>query len=309
MIHFSRYRAITVFSSMALMVIFYLITFLKYGGFERSITFNGGIRISILLPSDMNRDTLEKAAIAIGIPTPQVKLTSAHNNQYDLEVGPAAKELLEKQVHANGDKKADSGIGAIVEERLLAQLKLPARSITARETMAASYGDELWGIATKSLLACIGLIGIYLALRFHFSFALGAALSLVHDVFLTIGFIGVARIEPSIPVVAAVLTIVGYSINDTIVIFDRIRKNAEDHAQMSSKVIMDSAMSQTLSRTLVTSILTLISMLSLLMGGAETLHDFAVVLIFGIIMGTYSSIFIAAHSVQYYEELVARFKR
>lgn len=309
MIHFSKYRAITVFSSMALMVGLYVVTFGVYGGFEKSITFNGGIRISIVLPSDMNRDTLEKAALAIGIPSPTVKLTSAHNNQYDLEVGPTAKEALEKQMLEGTNKKVDSGVGALVEERLLAHLKLPARSVTARETMAASYGDELWGIATKSLLACIGLIGVYLALRFHFSFALGAALSLIHDVFLTIGFIGVARIEPSIPVVAAVLTIVGYSINDTIVIFDRIRKNAEDHAQMSSKVIMDAAMTQTLSRTLVTSILTLISMLSLLMGGAESLRDFAIVLIFGIIMGTYSSIFVAAHSVQYYEELVARFKR
>ncbi len=308
---FSRFRAAFILGSLALGAALFYVTFFVYGGFQSSITFNGGIRFSMILPAGMGKADLEKAAAKAGVDSPQVKLSGFRNNQYDLEIGPKTKEKLEKELAAQKKEpgKGDAGVTAELENRILANLGITHQNVVSRETMAASYGDELWKISLWSLFWCIFIIGIYLSFRFDFAFALGAALSLIHDVILSIGFIGVARIEPSVPVVAAVLTIVGYSINDTIVIFDRIRENSKDRAQMSLRTTMDDAMTQTLSRTLVTSILTMISLLALLLGGAESLRDFALVLIFGIITGTYSSIFVAAHSVQYYEEFVARFRR
>jgi preprotein translocase subunit SecF len=305
---FSKYRGALILASLATGAVLFYITFFVYGGFKTSIAFDGGIRFSIILPAGKGKADLEQAALKAGIESPQVKLSGFRNNQFDLEIGASTKDKLEKELTASG-VKLDTGITPELEKRLLAQLGLSAQNVVSRETMAASYGDELWRISFWSLFWCIVIIGIYLSFRFDFPFAMGAAFSLVHDVILTVGFIGVARIEPSIPVVAAVLTIVGYSINDTIVIFDRIRENSKDRTQMSLKATMDDAITQTLSRTLVTSILTMVSVLALLLGGAESLRDFALVLIFGIVAGTYSSIFIAAHTVQYYEEFVARFRR
>jgi len=307
-VRFSKYRAALILASLALGAVLFYITFFVFGGFKTSIAFNGGIRFSIILPAGKGKADLDAAALKAGIESPQVKLSGFRNNQYDLEIGAAAKEKLEKEIAARGEKLA-GGVTEEIERRLLAGLGVSAQNVVSRETMAASYGEELWKISFWSMFWCIVIIGIYLSFRFDFPFAMGAAFSLIHDVILTVGFIGVARIEPSIPVVAAVLTIVGYSINDTIVIFDRIRENSKDRTQMSLKATMDDAITQTLSRTLVTSILTLISVLALLLGGAESLRDFALVLIFGIVAGTYSSIFIAAHTVQYYEEFLARFRR
>ena len=175
--------------------------------------------------------------------------------------------------------------------------------VTARgATIAASDGENLSDTARNLLLGTIVVIGLYLTFRFDFPFALGASLALLHDVLMTIGFIGVFQLEPNIPLVAAVLTIIGYSINDTIVIFDRIRENVQDRQQATLGATVDLAITQTLSRTIITSILTFLSVLALLIGGVESLREFALVLGFGIVIGTYSSIFIASPMVQIYEQ-------
>ncbi|MCB1168626.1 MAG: protein translocase subunit SecF, partial [Leptospiraceae bacterium] len=181
--------------------------------------------------------------------------------------------------------------------------------VISKSAISASYGSELYKTAETSMIAAIVLIGLYLTFRFDFPFAVGASAALVHDLVLTIGFIGVMRIEPSVPVVAAVLTVLGYSINDTIVIFDRIRANIDDINQAAQPAIMDDAITQTLSRTILTSVLTLIAVVALIVGGATSLVDFAYIILFGIIVGTYSSIFVASHLVQVYTAFRKRFKR
>ncbi len=158
-----------------------------------------------------------------------------------------------------------------------------------------------------ALIWTLILITIYITFRFDFSFALGATLALLHDVIISIGFIGVARIEPSIPVVAAVLTLIGYSINDTIIIFDRIRSKIKDRNDLVNQSIIDSAILETFSRTIVTSFLTMLSLIAIIISNAESLIDFSLVLIFGIIIGTYSSIAIASPIVYIYEKF--RFKK
>ena len=226
----------------------------------------------------------------------------------------AENEEKDKQVEALRDQGLEipeelarrRTVAEVIEERLLPRLQINPENVLSRETIAASYGANLTRTALQILIGTIITIGLYLTFRFDFPFAVGASLALVHDLLLTLAFIGVMQIEPSIPVLAAVLTTLGYSINDTIVIFDRIRENVTDRQQATFGATIDLSITQTLSRTVITSLLTLLALLALLLSGADTLRDFAVVIIFGIIVGTYSSIFIASRFVQFYENLRAR---
>ncbi len=319
-IQFSKFRLFFFIFSAVLTVLMALYTWLVHG-FAKSITFNGGIRLSLSLPEGMTRDDLIRISEQLGYEDPTVRLTSVRTNQYDLEYGPSVRDRLEKKIKerdqsrsadaAGGGSEEDAEYGTAAYEIEMELIKavpgLTKDSFSSRETISASYGGDLFSISTWSFVFTILIIGLYLSFRFDFPFAMGASLALIHDVVLTIAFIGVMQIEPSIPVVAAVLTIVGYSINDTIVIFDRIRDNMDDQPMLAAtKSTMDAAITETLSRTLITSALTLVSVVALLLGGAESLYDFAYILIFGIVIGTYSSIFIASHFVQVYAELMGR---
>ncbi|MBX7057802.1 MAG: protein translocase subunit SecF [Leptospirales bacterium] len=327
MIQFSRFRLLFILVSTIGIVSLLATTYIHFGGFKQSISFNGGIRFSMILPAGMNKDSLEAAFTRAGYKPDQVRVTDLIGNKYDVELGPALRDQVaarlkqeerERDAQAEILRRAGKPIPAelrrsynvldVIESAALAELKLEPQVIQSRETIAASYGENLTEMAIGLLGFTFAGIGIYLTFRFRFAFALGASLALLHDLFFTIGFIGVMRIEPSIPVLAGVLTVIGYSINDTIVIFDRIRETAEDHAQATVKATMNLAITQTLSRTTITSLLTLLAVLALLLGGAQTLIDFGLVIAFGIVVGTYSSIFIAAHFVQYYEEFRARLR-
>lgn len=325
--NFSKYRILFISLSLLGLVALFGVTYGKYGGFASSITFDGGIRISILLPPGSGADDLKKAAEAAGFDRAQTRLSDLRSNKYDLELGPDVQESISEELRVNAAKRREQiealratgqpipeelqeqpGVAEVIEARLLPKLNINRESVVSRETIAASYGANLFWLAVKTLIYTIIAIGLYLTFRFDFPFALGASFALIHDLLITIGFIGAFQIEPSIPVLAAVLTILGYSINDTIVIFDRIRENVSDRQQATIGATVDLAITQTLSRTLITSLLTLLALVALLMSGAESLADFAVVIIFGILVGTYSSIFIASHFVQFYEELRGKWK-
>ena len=311
---FSSYRLLFIILSLVFGLGLYAYLFGVQKGFARSISFDGGIRISILLPQNMGKEELEAAARKAGFKDPVVRLTNIRANQFDLELGPDVRDRIKKELEAlPEEEKKDRNVAHEIEEILLRSMpEITAADIVSRETISASYGSDLFRVAVWSFIWTVLVIGLYLSFRFDFPYALGASLALVHDIILTIGFIGVAQIEPSVPVVAAVLTIVGYSINDTIVIFDRIRDTMGESVLTPEALrsTMDEAITRTLSRTILTSLLTLISVVALLLGGADSLMDFAWVLIFGIVVGTYSSIFIASHFVQYYMELLmARFRR
>lgn len=308
---FSKYKYLFFAFSFLLTVVFFAATYSIYGGFAHSITFDGGIRFSMLVPPEIGKDDMEKALQKTDLKDYQVRLVNLKTNQYDVEFGPSVQSVMEEKIAA--EKKSTSvDESSGVKKTVIGELEgiilrsfpfAGEKNIVSREAISASYGGNLARVALSSLLWVVAIIGIYLSFRFDFPFAVGASAALLHDVILSVGFIGIMQIEPSIPVVAAVLTIIGYSINDTIVIFDRIRENSESRSSATIENVMDMAITQTLSRTIITSLLTLLSVLALLFGGAESLRDFSLVLIFGIVIGTYSSIFIAAHFVQVYEKL------
>ena len=162
------------------------------------------------------------------------------------------------------------------------------------EFVGPQVGGELaedGGLAM--LYALIGIL-VYVALRFEWRFSLGSVIALIHDVIITVGIFSLFQIEFDLPVLAAVLAVIGYSLNDTIVVFDRIRENFRKMRKGSSEEIINSSINQTLSRTLVTSGTTLLVLIALFVFGGEIIHGFSLALIVGIVVGTYSSIYIAS---------------
>lgn len=189
---------------------------------------------------------------------------------------------------------------AELSDRAFAALKqAEAGEATLRrvEFVGPQVGDELaedGGLAM--LYALIGIL-VYVALRFEYRFALGSVIALVHDVLITLGIFSIFQIEFDLTVLAAVLAVIGYSLNDTIVVFDRIRENFRKMRKGSAVDIVNSSLNQTLSRTLMTSLTTLLVLTALFVFGGEIIHGFAFALIVGVLVGTYSSIYVASTAV------------
>lgn len=165
------------------------------------------------------------------------------------------------------------------------------------EFVGPQVGDELTEQGGLAMLyALIGIL-IYVSLRFEYRFAIGSVVALIHDVILTLGFFSLSRIEFDLTVLAAILAIIGYSLNDTIVVFDRIRETFLRMRKGTSQEIVNAALNDTLSRTLMTSLTTLLVVVALFMFGGEVIHAFSIALLFGIVIGTYSSIYIASNVI------------
>lgn len=325
---FVKYRLYYLIFSLSGMALFFGATFGHFGGFARSIAFDGGIRLSVVLPADMSRDGVEAAVKASGLENPLIRQTDVTGNKYDIEFGPDVRdtyqaivdkanaedrkkfeEELKNRPVVEGEKRplfVEKTVAGEIEKVLLPHLKIESDKVVSREVISASYGADLLKTSLKALLYTMLLITAYVSFRFDFSYALGATLALLHDIIFTLGYIGIMQIEPSVPVIAAVLTLIGYSINDTIIIFDRIRGTISDRSDLTSSTILDTAIKGTLSRTILTSFLTMLSIVAILISGAESLKDFASILVFGIIIGTYSSICVASPIVQVYERMRLR---
>ena len=156
-------------------------------------------------------------------------------------------------------------------------------------------GEELREDGGLGMLAALAIVMLYVAIRFQYKFSLGAVAALAHDVIITLGFFSITGMEFDLTVLAAVLAVVGYSLNDTIVVSDRIRENFRLLRVSDSKEVINESLTQTLGRTLITSFTTLLVLLSLYFFGGELIHNFAVALIVGVFIGTYSSIYVAAN--------------
>ena len=167
------------------------------------------------------------------------------------------------------------------------------------EYVGAQVGEELRDQGILAALIALALITIYIALRFEYRFSIGAILALIHDVFLIIGIFSITQIEFNLSVFAAILAVIGYSLNDTIVVFDRIRENFKSSIMenVDTSSLTNESINQTLSRTLITSLTTLLVLISLIVFGGEILFGFAFALIAGVIIGTYSSIYIASSTL------------
>jgi preprotein translocase subunit SecF len=187
--------------------------------------------------------------------------------------------------------------GDRIEAQLRSQLTGRDYEVVRSEAVGPKIGEELKQKALLAILYAMGLILLYVTLRFGWKFGVGAIIATAHDVVFSIGAFALTNKEISLAVVAAFLTIVGYSLNDTVVVFDRIREDLKSMRRSSYEEIVNTACNQTLSRTIITSGATLVVILFLYVFGGEVIRDFAYALAVGIIVGSYSSIFVASSVV------------
>jgi len=193
-----------------------------------------------------------------------------------------------------------------MEEALKNRFGAESFELRRTELVGPKVGEELRKKGLYAMVYAIVGILIYITWRFEFRFAVGAIIALLHDALITIGVFSVMNKEIDLPIVAAILTIIGYSINDTIVVFDRIRENMRRIRRQSLDRVVNESINETLSRTLLTSLTTLIVVVALFILGGPVIHNFAFALIVGIAVGTYSSIYIASPVVVYWEKVRTR---
>ena len=210
-------------------------------------------------------------------------------------------------IEYHGDNRNDSSISKEVFENAepsLALIPIVGNWIAEKqnfgghdltiEKVGPKVGAELSGKVIMAIISALLLILIYISVRFEFKFALGAIAALTHDVLITLGIFSLLNFEISLPIIAAFLTIVGYSLNDTIVIFDRIRENIKARRKDDYLSIINTSINESLSRTIVTSLTTFFVVAVLWLFGGEVIHNFAFAMMVGVIVGTYSSIYVAS---------------
>ncbi|MCZ8157174.1 MAG: protein translocase subunit SecF [Leptospira sp.] len=301
--NYTKYKAITLTTSFVAILLGFVITYVKFGGFAHSLDFDGGLRSVVELPMGKSRTDLESYFKKSEIEA-VVILLEKEKNIYQMDIGLGSIAKIEEQYMAIPDAEREAGTSSIDKFviTLRREFQLPKENILSADQVGAVVGSELTSTGITLLLTTLGIILLYLSYRSQFKFALASAIALIHDILFTLAMIGFFQIKPSVPIIAALLTLLGYSINDKIVVFDRIRENSHGKDNLSLSNIINVSIGQTLGRTINTSLTTLISVVAILVGGAVELYDFAIVLIFGVLVGTYSSIFIAAPISEIYDQ-------
>jgi preprotein translocase SecF subunit len=174
------------------------------------------------------------------------------------------------------------------------QAEVPSIEFTSVESVGPKVSGELIQTAAIAVILAISAVLIYIWLRFEWQFAVGAVVALVHDVVLTIGIFSELQIQFDLAIIAALLTIVGYSLNDTVVVFDRVRENLRKYKKKPLGEVLNISINETLSRTIMTSVTTLLALGALYVLGGDVIRGFVFAMIWGVIVGTYSSIFVAS---------------
>jgi preprotein translocase subunit SecF len=248
-----------------------------FKGFNFGVDFTGGTLVELGYKSEPDLNTIREA------------LADSEFKNATVQSFGAPTDVLVR-LPPSGDQAAAS-----VSERVIKIL--PGAELRRIEFVGPQVGDELAESGVLALMFAIGGIFFYVMLRFTWKFSVGAIVASLHDVVITIGYFAVTGREFDLTVLAAVLAVLGYSLNDTIVVFDRVRENLRKTRKGSIKEIVNTALNQTLSRTLMTSGETMLAVLALLFFGGELLHGFSIALVIGIVVGTYSSIYVATATV------------
>lgn len=272
----------------AVLVVASILFLIVRGGPNLGIDFSGGTSVQIQFKQATTTDKIRQTLKAINLENSTIQ-----------RIGAGASEFLIRTDLTADDLK---GVTEKIEDTFAASYGKGNFEIRRTEAVGPKAGKDL---RQKAVLAlCFSFIGmlIYIAWRYEFRFALGGILALVHDVIVTFGVITLLGREFTLTIIAALLTLVGFSINDTVVIFDRIRENMrKSSSRKDLGQITNESINQTLSRTILTSLTVFIVVLSLFIFGGEIINDFALTLLIGVVVGTYSSIFIASSTVLVWE--------
>jgi len=275
-IKFMSQRKIAMIISAILIVI--SIASLVIRGLQFGLDFTGGTLIEVAYPKAVELKPIRE---------------QLHNNGFDdaiVQHFGSASEVLVRIAPKEGVSNAD------ISTRLFELLRAQNAAVENRrvEFVGPQVGEELTETGGIAMLAALACILVYVALRFEYRFALGSVAALAHDVMIVLGFFALFGIEFDLTVLAAILAVIGYSLNDTIVVFDRIRENFRKIRKGDAIEVIDTSLNQTLARTLMTSLTTILVLLALFIFGGELINGFATALLAGVVIGTYSSVHVAS---------------
>ncbi|GHF28296.1 SecD/SecF fusion protein [Deinococcus metalli] len=288
--HFDFIKAAPVVTTLSVLLALGGLGVLAARGLNYGVDFTAGTTLTVKTNANTTTEQVRSAVAGAAVPGVTAQSASIQRDitpgqsgaQYNIKV----PELTTAQITTLGSAIA----------------KLPGGQVQATATVGPAVGQELTDKTIKAVLLGMALILIYVGFRFDFIMGLGSILAVVHDVGIVMGLYSLLGLEFTIATVAAVLTLIGYSLNDSIIVSDRIRENIKEMRGKSYREIVNTSINQTLSRTIMTSVSTMLPLLSLLIFGGPVLRDFSLILIVGIIIGTYSSIYIVAPLVVYFEE-------
>lgn len=276
-LRFIDYRKIAYVLSAIMIVVSFGLYFTK--GLNYGIDFEGGIMVEIGTEGPADIGAIRSAMSSLNMGDVKVQEFGAVNDvliRLEHQDGLTVDQVVEK-----------------VREVLPTAIEGPI-SYRRTETVGSTVSDELISDGIMAVALAIGAVLIYIWFRFEWQFGMGAVIALVHDVILTIGMFSITGLEFNLSTIAAILTIVGYSLNDTVVVYDRIRENLRKFRKKPMPELLNLSINDTLSRTVMTSLTTLLALASLFFLGGEGIHGFSAAMIWGVVVGTYSSIFIAS---------------
>ncbi|MDI6615504.1 MAG: protein translocase subunit SecF [Syntrophaceae bacterium] len=280
---------IACWASLAVIVISVL-SLVFHGGPKLGIDFAGGTQIQVKFSQEATADGIRDSLRSMGLGNNVIqRFGYRDNNEFLIKTERSSSEL--------------EGLSDKITEALGATYGKENVDIRRVEVVGPKVGKDLRQKGLLAMLyAVIGIL-IYVTWRFELRYAVGAIVALIHDVIITVGIFSLLGKEFTLPIIAALLTIIGYSLNDTIVVYDRIRENIKGARKQPLKELVNSSINQVLSRTVLTSVTTLLVVLALFFLGGAVIHDFAFALLVGIVVGTYSSIFVASPTVLAWETI------
>ena len=280
-IKFLSIRRITTILSIVLMILSGSSLFMR--GLNPGIDFTGGFQIEV---SFQEAPEIQQVRLDLSTSGFDDAIVQNSGSATDLMIRTAPREGVDSRKVGNQIIEAVSQSSNNVE-------------LLSSEYVSAQVGEELTEQGGLAMIFALIMIMIYIVFRFQWKFSIGAVLALIHDVLITLGIFSFFQITFDLAVLAAILAVVGYSLNDTIVIFDRIRENFRSMRRTETLEVLNASITQTISRTIITSSTTLMVLLALYFMGGQSLSGFSVALIIGVLIGTYSSIFVASTSVFY----------
>jgi len=276
-IDFLKIKKIGYITSAILVIASLVLIFTK--GFNLGLDFTGGTSIQVKFKEPVKVSQIKKAIKTSGIKNFQIQTVGKEGNEFEIRV--PIKEGNSSVIYKNVKKGLEEFFKGKYEIRKV-------------EYIGSVVGEELRKASVYSIIAVMIAILIYVGYRFEPVFAFAAIIPLFHDAILTLGFFSLTNQEVNLSVIAAILTVLGYSLNDTIIIFDRIRENLKIRGKKNLLALVNQSINENLSRTIITSGTTIFSVLALYLFGGESLKGFSLALLIGIIFGTYSSIYVAA---------------
>ena len=272
-------------------ICFVLSLFMLLSGLNLGIDFRGGTMIGLNFSEDVEIQEVRAAMQSISIEGQEFDLSAEEIKHF----GNSTNVMIKFKVRDDAPENFEQEIVNHLYQKMNEKVPEDKNNfILSIDTVSPKVGSELSGKALWSIISALGLILFYISIRFEFKFAIGAILALVHDIIITLGIFSLTGYEITLGTVAAFLTIVGYSLNDTIVILDRIRENMRSSGTLLFEATINKSINQSLSRTLITSLTTLVVIVVLIYAGGEIIRPFAFTMLVGVIIGTYSSIYIAS---------------